>query len=97
VPDTGWENALEAIIAFLPDPPAPGTAEGRRFDATLQRVLASAPVVSEEALAESSSLGLDSSLRQRLDELARRRAGDKPFGEHPDGIGTTLGMDLSRS
>lgn len=94
--DTEWEAALEAIIAFLQDPPAPDTAEGRHFDAALQRVLASAPVISEEALEESPTAGLDPGLRQRLDALARRRSGDKPFGEHPDGIGPTLGMDLRR-
>lgn len=95
--DRGWEDALEAIIDFLQDPPAAGTAEGQRFDAALQRVLASAPVVSEAALDESPTLGLDPSLRERLDDLARRRTGANPSGEHPNGIEPTLGMDLSHS
>jgi hypothetical protein len=36
-------------------------------------------------------------LRRRLEAAARRRNGSHPFGEHPDGIGPTLGMDVGRS
>jgi len=97
VSDNGWEDALEELIAFLQDPPAADTTEGRSFDAALRRVLASAPVISEGALDESPSLGLDPSLRERLDDLARRRASANPFGQHPNGIGPTLGMDLGQS
>lgn len=93
-----WEDALEIVVGFLEDPPAPDTEAGRRFDQALLRVLAGAPGSEAEPPSEADTVaGLDASLRERLDDLARRRAHANPFGEHPGGIGPTLGMDLSGS
>lgn len=87
-----WEDALEVVVGFLEAPPKPDSDEGRRFDEALVRVLAGAP----SPLAEpgEAAPALDPGLRQRLDDLAKRRAGHNPFGDHPDGIGPTLGMNL---
>ncbi|HWU14835.1 MAG TPA: hypothetical protein VN157_12600 [Caulobacter sp.] len=94
--DRTWEDALESVVAFLEAPPPPNSDEGRAFDEALRRVLAAAPSEGLEGPAEEdAAAGLDSDLRARLDDLALRRAGANPFGDHPDGIGPTLGMDLS--
>lgn len=93
-----WEDALEVVVGFLESPPEAHTEEGKRFDQALLRVLAGAPAASQDAgTPVDATVGLDASLRGRLDDLARRRAHANPFGEHPDGIGPTLGMDLSHS
>ncbi len=93
--DTDWEEALETVIAGLEHPPEPGTGAGRDFDAALRRVLAGAPAASHGASSVADVVtGLHPGLRERLDDLARRRTGTNPFGDHPDGIGPTLGMDL---
>jgi len=90
-----WEEALEVVIGFLEAPPDADTPEGRRFDEALRHVLNAAPTSHHEA--PEAAVGLDAGLRARLDDLARRRAGTNPFGDHPDGIGRTLGMDLGKS
>lgn len=96
--DTGWEDALETVVGFLDDPPAPDSPEGRAFDQALARVLAAAPSIDVERSPETeAATGLDASLRARLDDLAKRRAPAHPFGDHPDGIGPTLGMDVGKS
>jgi hypothetical protein len=93
-----WEDALEIVVGFLDSPPDPDTDDGRRFDQALFRVLAGAPTTEQDGAAQpDATAGLDASLRARLDDLARRRAPANPFGDHPDGIGRTLGMDLSGS
>lgn len=93
-----WEDALETVVGFLESPPSPDTDAGKRFDQALMRVLAGAPPVAEPASGlEPAAAALDASLRARLDDLARRRVPHHPFGDYPDGIGPTLGMDVSRS
>ncbi|SFI60987.1 hypothetical protein [Caulobacter sp. UNC279MFTsu5.1] len=95
-----WEDALEIVVGFLEAPPAADTEDGKRFDQALLRVLANAPTADHDdgaAAPADSVAGLDEGLRARLDALARRRAHANPFGDHPDGIGPTLGMDLSGS
>lgn len=87
-----WEDALEVVVGFLEAPPEPDSDAGRRFDHALARVLAGAPTPMTDD--HGAAPTLDPGLRQRLDDLARRRAGHNPFGDHPDGIGPTLGMDL---
>lgn len=93
--DLTWEEALETVVAFLDAPPAPGSGDGLRFDKALRRVLAGGPA-QLDAIAETAPV-LDPGLRARLDDLARRRVGHNPFGDHPDGIGPTLGMDLGKA
>jgi len=90
-----WEDALEHVIACLEAPPLPDTPQGRRFDEALRQVLDAAPSSSAEG--DPTPALLDEGLRARLDDLARRRAPHNPFGDHPDGIGRTLGMDLGQS
>lgn len=93
-----WEDALEIVVGFLESPPDADTEDGKRFDQALFRVLAGAPAVGHDGGDQAdATAGLDASLRARLDDLARRRAPANPFGDHPDGIGPTLGMDLSGS
>lgn len=93
--DQAWEEALEMVVAFLDAPPAPGSDNGQRFDKALRRVLAGGPTQLTD-VAEAAAV-LDPGLRARLDDLAQRRVGHNPFGEHPDGIGPTLGMDLGKA
>lgn len=90
-----WEDALEVVIGFLDAPPDVDSPEGRRFDEALRHVLSSAPTPHPQA--PEAPAGLDAGLRARLDDLARRRARPNPFGDHPDGIGPTLGMDVGKS
>jgi len=93
-----WEDALEIVVGFLESPPEVDTEDGKRFDQALLRVLAGAPGGDHAGATQvDAAAGLDASLRARLDDLARRRAHANPFGDHPDGIGPTLGMDLSGS
>jgi len=89
------ETALEQVLAFLSAPPAAGTADDARFGARLRQVIAaSIPAAEGDDPEDAPRLSLDDDLRRRLDALARRRAEDHPFGDHPDGVGPTLGMDL---
>lgn len=93
-----WEDALEIVVGFLEAPPEADTEDGKRFDQALFRVLAGAPAAGQDGATQTTATaGLDADLRERLDDLARRRAHANPFGDHPDGIGPTLGMDLSKS
>jgi len=92
---SSWEDALEVVVGFLEAPPEPDTMEGRRFDAALLRVLAGGPDPADGPEPEKPTL--DPGLRERLDALVQRRAARNPFGDHPDGIGPTLGMNLGQS
>jgi hypothetical protein len=93
------DTALEEVMEFLADPPAPGTPEDARFGARLRQVLAASTVddpVDEDDPTPKPELALDDDLRRKLEAAARRRSSN-PFGEHPEGIGPTLGMDLGKS
>ena len=94
-PTVDNENALEEVLDLLERPPAPGSAEDARLGARLRQVIAaSIQPEAEDDPADAPTLTLDNDLRTRLERLARRREADKPFGDHPEGIGPTLGMDL---
>ncbi|ADG08596.1 hypothetical protein B7G68_00350 [Caulobacter segnis] len=89
------ETALEDVLAFLDSPPEAGSTEDARFGERLRQVIAaSIPAAEDEDQEDTPRLSLDADLRRRLEALASRRAADHPFGDHPDGIGPTLGMDL---
>ena len=93
------DTALEEVLEFLADPPAAGTPEDARFGARLRQVLAASIVddpVDDDDPIPTAELALDEDLRRKLEAVAKRRSAN-PFGEHPDGIGPTLGMDLSKS
>ena len=93
------DAALEEVMDFLAEPPAPGTPEDARFGARLRQVLSASLVddaVDEDDPLPKPELALDDGLRARLEAAAKHRSSN-PFGEHPDGIGSTLGMDLSKS
>jgi hypothetical protein len=93
------ETALEEVMGFLADPPVPGTPEDALFGARLRQVLAASIVddpIDEDDPIPKAELALNAELRARLEAAAGRRGGS-PFGEHPEGIGPTLGMDLRRS
>ncbi len=93
------DAALEEVMAFLADPPAAGTPEDARFGARLRQVLSASLVddpVDDDDPIPKAELVLDADLRARLEKAAQHRSSN-PFGEHPDGIGPTLGMDLGKS
>ena len=93
------DTALEEVMGFMTNPPAPGTPEDTRFGARLRQVLSASIVddpVDEDDPVPKAELTLEGDLRARLEKAAQNRH-PNPFGEHPDGIGTTLGMDLSKS
>jgi hypothetical protein len=93
------DTALEEVLEFLADPPAPGTPEDARFGDRLRQVLSASIVddpVDEDDPIPKAELALDDDLRRKLEAVAKHRSGN-PFGEHPDGIGPTLGMDLRKS
>lgn len=93
------DTALEEVMAFLEEPPVPGTPDDARFGERLRQVLAASLVdepEDEDDPTPRAELALDDDLRRRLEQIALRRPSN-PFGEHPDGIGPTLGMDLSKS
>lgn len=92
------ETALQDLMGFLERPPT--DAEGERlFGARLRQVLAAieSAAPEREGPAEGSVLAvLSDDLKRRLREADERRTRN-PFGEHPEGIGPTLGMDFGRS
>ncbi|MFT4253003.1 MAG: hypothetical protein QM608_11010 [Caulobacter sp.] len=91
-----FEDAFEIVLAGLDTPPKRGTPEDDRFQDAIERVLAEpggAEESAEQADAIDDVVRLDEDLRRRLNALANARR--NPFGDHPDGIGPTLGMDLS--
>jgi len=92
------ETALEEVMTFLDSPPEAGSADDERFGERLRQVIAAAiPLDEGEDPEDGPTLQLDDSLRGRLEALANKRAGHNYFGEHPNGIGPTLGMDVSKS
>jgi len=91
-----FEDALETVTTWLEAPPPSGSPEEARFLAAIERVLAEpgGPEASaEQTAAIEDIVRVDDDLRQRLAKLAGDRR--NPFGDHPDGIGPTLGMNLS--
>lgn len=91
------DTALEEVMSFLDSPPAPGSPQDAVFGERLRQVIAaSIPADPDDDEDDAPTLKLDDALRRKLEAAASRR-GSHPFGEHPDGIGPTLGMDVSKS
>lgn len=93
------DTALEEVLELLAAPPTPGTPEDARFGERLRQVLSASIVddpVDEDDPVPRPELALDQDLRRKLEAVAKRRSSN-PFGEHPEGIGPTLGMDLGKS
>lgn len=92
------ETALEEVLAFLDAPPEAGSADDERFVARLRQVIAAAiPAAEGDDPEDAPTLRIEDSLRDRLEALAKARASHNYFGDHPDGIGPTLGMDVSNA
>lgn len=92
------DTALEEVLEFLANPPASGTPEDARFGDRLRQVLSASIVddpLDEDDPIPKAELTLDDDLRRKLEAIANRRSSN-PFGEHPEGIGPTLGMDLGK-
>ncbi|WP_199229157.1 hypothetical protein [Caulobacter endophyticus] len=89
-----FEDALQVVLRHLDNPPVEGTPEDEAFLAALDEVLTfSRDGQNDEDGLEQPAV-IDDDLRARLEAVAHRRRPQNPFGEHPDGIGPTLGMDL---
>ena len=84
-----FEAALEQVIHLYDHPPAPGSADDDRFTALLDKVIRYRDSVPLEVLAPKT---MDADLETRL-----RRLENLHPKQNPDGIGPTLGMDLSHS
>lgn len=92
------ETALEEVMTFLDTPPESGSDADARFGDRLRQVIAaSIPLKDGDDPEDAPKLELDDGLRERLEAAAKRLQGSHYFGDHPDGIGPTLGMDVSRS
>lgn len=91
------DTALEEVMTFLDSPPEPGSPDDARFGERLRQVIAaSIPLDEGEDPEDGPTLRLDDDFRRRLEKVATDRGGHY-FGDHPGGIGPTLGMDLSKS
>jgi hypothetical protein len=91
------DTALEEVMTFLDSPPEPGSADDARFGERLRQVIsASIPLDEGDDPEDAPTLQLDDAFRRRLEKVATDRGGNY-FGDHPDGIGPTLGMDVSKS
>jgi hypothetical protein len=91
------DTALEEVMSFLDDPPESGSADDERFGERLRQVIAaSIPLDEGEDPDDAPTLQLDDAFRSKLEKVAQQRGGSY-FGDHPDGIGPTLGMDVSKS
>ena len=91
------DTALEEVMTFLDAPPEPGSAEDARFGERLRQVISAAiPLNEGDDPEDAPTLQLDDAFRRRLEKVATDRGGNY-FGDHPDGIGPTLGMDVSKS
>jgi hypothetical protein len=89
------EAALEMVLAYLDAPPLEGSEEDRLFGRALRHVNSVVVVPPDEP--REPALSVNEDLMRRLADLERRREEGKPFGSHPDGLGPTLGMDVSHS
>ncbi len=90
-------TALEEVMTFLDSPPEPGSADDARFGERLRQVIAAAiPLDEGEDPEDGPKLALDDTFRSRLEAVAKQRGGNY-FGDHPDGIGPTLGMNVGKS
>ena len=85
-----FEAALDEVIQMLEHPPAKGSADEARFPALLDQVARYRDEA--EPLVDHPRDKID-----RLDEHLRRLQSSPPNEEQEDGIGPTLGMDLSHS
>lgn len=91
------DTALEEVMTFLDAPPEPGSTDDARFGERLRQVIAaSIPLDEGDDPEDAPTLQLDDDFRRRLEKVASDRGGNY-FGDHPDGIGPTLGMDVSKS
>ncbi len=91
------DTALEEVMTFLDTPPEPGSPDDARFGERLRQVIsASIPLDEGDDPEDAPTLSLDDDFRRRLEKVATDRGGNY-FGDHPDGIGPTLGMDVSKS
>lgn len=91
------DTALQEVMTFLDSPPEPGSADDERFGERLRQVIAaSIPLDEGEDLEDAPTLQLDDAFRSKLEKVARQRGGSY-FGDHPDGIGPTLGMDVGKA
>ncbi len=79
------DTALEEVLKFLADPPAPGTPEDARFARAAAAAAAAASIVDdpvdEDDPVPKAELALDDDLRRKL-EAAARHLSSNPFGEH---------------
>jgi hypothetical protein len=92
------DTALEEVMSFLDSPPEPGSPQDAIFGERLRQVIAaSIPADPEDEDDAAPALKLGEDLRRKLEAAAQRRSGGHPFGDHPDGIGRTLGMDLGKA
>ena len=85
-----FESALDEIIQMFDHPPAKGSADDARFPILLDRVARYREEMEPRAEHPLSKI-------ERLDEHLRRMQSSLPNKEQDDGIGPTLGMDLSHS
>jgi hypothetical protein len=92
------ETALEEVMSFLDHPPMPGSSDDVVFGQRLRQVLAALVVDddSDQAEAAPPRLSIPDALKRRLDYAAHQKAMKHPFGENPDGLGPTLGMNLGK-
>lgn len=91
------DTALEDVLSFLESPPEPGSPQDAIFSQRLLQVIAaSIPADPENEDEAPPALELGADLRRKLEDAARKRGGSHPFGDHPDGIGPTLGMNLGK-
>ena len=88
------ETALEEVMAFLDSPPTDADDDARFGERLRQVIAASIPLDEGDDPDDAPILALGADLRRRLEETARRRSEGKPFGDHPEGIGPTLGMRI---
>ena len=92
------DTALEEVMSFLDTPPEEGSADDARFGERLRQVIAaSIPLDDGEDPEDGPTLQLDDAFRSKLEKVAQQRGGSHYFGDHPDGIGPTLGMDVGKS
>jgi hypothetical protein len=84
-----FEAALEEVIHLYDHPPSPGSAGDDRFTALLDKVIRYRDSAPPEVIAPMT---LDADLEAR-----RRRLENLHPKQNPDGIGPTLGLDLSHS